>query len=229
MHPLLLLINFSRKLIQLPKKSIEAWPHGQRLLRSALLVGRMVRMATFKMRAFIWQTKRLFLLSPTAESWVLLLFGKCCKMHCSRRWGLHNFLSSALDDDILALLRLESHPSQIFRPREFFTIFFSPILFWYVCFLLTICCWFLLNDGEWSRRGGERNARMCESRTEALTYQHVRVHFHSHHHCHRQCQCHRHRHRHVTGALNARPAAKEAKVSTLLTRFHGLLLPCFGR
>lgn len=126
MHPLLLLINFSRKLIQLPKKSIEAWPHGQRLLRSALLVGRMVRMATFKMRAFIWQTKRLFLLSPTAESWVLLLFGKCCKMHCSRRWGLHNFLSSALDDDILALLRLESHPSQIFRPREFFTIFFSP-------------------------------------------------------------------------------------------------------
>lgn len=225
MHPLLLLINFSRKLIQLPKKSIEAWPHGQRLLRSALLVGRMVRMATFKMRTFIWQTKRLFLLSPGSccclgnAAKCIAVVGEVCIISCRQHWTTTSLLSCDW-----SRIQVKS-----FVHANFSQFFFPPILFWYVCFLLTICCWFLVNDGEWSRRGGERNARMCESRTEALTYQHVRVHFHSHHHCHRQCQCHRHRHRHVTGALNARPAAKEAKVSTLLTRFHGLLLPCFGR
>jgi len=67
-------MNFSRKLIQLPKKSIEAWPHGQRLLLSFLrIVGRMA-MATFKMRAFIWPTKRVFPLSPVpvAAVWEML-------------------------------------------------------------------------------------------------------------------------------------------------------------
>jgi len=146
-------MNFSRKLIQLPKKSIEAWPHGQRLLLSFLrIVGRMA-MATFKMRAFIWPTKRVFPLSPVpvAAVWEMLqnalqspfAFADCevCIISCRQQRTTTSLLSD------WSPIQVKSFVQAIFVLFlfTFYPLFFCVFPFRY--FLLTICCWFLLCDG----------------------------------------------------------------------------------
>lgn len=163
------LINFSRNLIQLPKKSIEAWPYGQR-----------AGAATFKMRAFIWQTKRA---AFPADSWIpgLLLFefSSCCKMHCR---------PPTLCE--VCIISCRQHwtttwPSQVKSFVQAHNFFRHALLFFWTFFPgFFVFFWLLPVDNLLlaSSCGGAESAadaRMCESRTHtaeprpALTYQHV--------------------------------------------------------